>query len=270
MKSIRKTVALALSAIMIMGVFVGCNNGKEAKVQEDKPKVEAKKEEKTLLVYSGAGLKKPMEEIAKIFEKDNNVKIEYNYAGSAQLLSQLELSKKGDVFIVGSMDTYNSAKENGLVLDNKTVAYHTPVIAVPKGNPKNIKSLEDMAKEGVKVLLGDEKANAVGKTSQDIIKKNNLPGINNNAIAKTATVSEMVTPLKEGKGDAAIVTADSVYGNKDIETIKIPEDKNVDQILPIATVESSKEKELANKFVDFVSSKEGKSIFEKYGFKPVQ
>ena len=269
MKSIRKKMALALSVLVIVGAFSGCGN-KDTKVQEDKPKVEEKKEENTLLVYSGAGLKKPMEEIAKIFEKDNNVKIEYNFAGSTQLLSQLELSKKGDVFIVGSMNTYKSAKEKGLVLDNKTVAYHTPVIAVPKGNPKNIKSLEDMAKGGVKVILGDEKANAVGKTSQEIIEKNKLEGINKNVVAKTATVSEMITPLKEGKGDAAIVTKDSVYGNKDIETIDIPEDKNIDQILPIATIEVSKEKELANKFVDFVASEKGKAIFENYGFKPVK
>ncbi|MGO0943732.1 extracellular solute-binding protein, partial [Clostridioides difficile] len=40
--------------------------------------------------------------IAKKFEKENNVKVEYSYAGSAQLIAQIETSHKGDVFIVGS------------------------------------------------------------------------------------------------------------------------------------------------------------------------
>lgn len=226
--------------------------------------------QKSLIVYSGAGLKKPMTDLAKEFEKENNIKIEYIFAGSTQLLSQLETSGKGDVFIVGSKVAYESARGKSLVGEAKEVAYHTPAIIVKKGNPKGIKTLKDMEKEGIKVILGDPKANAIGVTTQKIIEKNKLNGINKNMIAQMATVNEIVLHITEGKADAAIATKDSVFGNDKIDIIDIPENENVDQILPIAPVSSSKEKELANKFVDFVSSDKGKSVFEQYGFKPVK
>ncbi|MCS4466616.1 substrate-binding domain-containing protein [Clostridium botulinum] len=80
----------------------------------------------------------------------------------------MELGNKGDVFIVGSVKTYDIAKDKNLVNQYKKVAHHTPAIAVQKGNPKNIKSLEDMANPGMKIILGDEKANAIGITAQKL------------------------------------------------------------------------------------------------------
>ena len=259
---LKKAFLVVLSFCIVMFSFVGCT----AK-NDDKQKEETKK---SLVVYSGAGLKKPMEEIAKEFEKENGVTIEYIFAGSTQLLSQLETSGKGDVFIVGSKNAYDSAKEKNLVDQCKEVAYHTPAIITKKDNPKNIKTLKNLEKEGVKVILGDEKANAIGKTTEKIIEKNKLEGISKNVVAKMATVNEITTHIIEGKADAAIATKDSVYNNDKIEVINIPDDQNVDQILPIATVSGSKEKDIANKFVDYVSSDKGKSVFEKYGFKPVK
>lgn len=112
------------------------------------------KEAVSLIVYSGAGLKKPMEEIKKAFEAENsNVTIQYVYAGSAQLLSQIETSGKGDVFMAGSESAYQKANEKGFANEKQLIAHHTPTIAVQKGNPKGITSLADMQQEGLRVVL---------------------------------------------------------------------------------------------------------------------
>lgn len=227
-------------------------------------------EAQSLFVYAGAGLKKPMDEIAQIYKEKNSVTVEYSYAGSAQLISQIELSQKGDVFIVGSEQVYKKAQEKNMCGDYKTVAYHTPAIAVPKGNPAGITTLADLAKTGVKVVLGDETSNAIGQTAQKIIEKNHLEAINDNVISKAATVNEIVVQLTSGNGEAAIVTKDSVFGNKDLEVIEISPEENIDQIIPVGTVTYSENPEAAQAFVDFVASPEGKAIFEKYGFAPVE
>ena len=106
----------------------------------------AGKQEKTvtLMVYSGAGLKKPMEKIKEQFEKENPVQLTMIYAGSGQLLAQLEKSGKGDVFIVGSKPTYDAAVEKGLAGTGIPVSHHTPVIITPKDNPKHIGGLKDL------------------------------------------------------------------------------------------------------------------------------
>jgi len=175
---LKKLTVFLLITILIFSL-TGCGSTQEQKDQpNDTSQAEnTGKEEQSLLVYSGAGLKKPMEEIKKVFESKYGVKIEYTYGGAAQLLSQIELSKKGDVLITGSMDSYKVAENKQLVYPFKEVALHIPVIGVPKGNPAGIKSLEDLAKPGVKVILGDEKANAVGAAAQRIIQKSGLEDI---------------------------------------------------------------------------------------------
>lgn len=259
----KKRLGLIAFIFVIVFSIAGCGQKEEATK-------DIKAKEETLLVYSGAGLKRPMKKIADQFSKDKGVKIEYVFAGSTQLLGQLQTSGKGDVFIVGSKNAYDSAKKQNLVGECKEVAYHTPAIITKKGNPKEIKTLNDLEKDGVKVILGDPKANAIGKTSEKIIEKNKLDGLEKNVQAKMATVNEVILHVVEGKADAAIGTKDSVYKNENVDVIEIPEDQNVDQILPIATVSASDKKDRADEFVEFVSSDEGKKIFEEFGFKPVK
>lgn len=241
------------------------SNDKESKTEDSN---DDNKEAVELTVFSGAGLKKPMEDIKSEFEKANpNVKINYIFAGAGQLLSQMELGNEGDVFVTGSMDSYNSANEKGLVEPAIEIAHHTPVIAVPKGNPKNIKSLEDLTQPGLRIMVGDEKANAIGMTTQLIIEKNNLPGINDNVVAKAATINEIVAQFGESdEVDAAIVTKDSIFHNENLEIIEIPEDQNIDQMIPVCVMKNSDHKDTAQQFVDYVASPEGIAAFEKYGF----
>jgi molybdate transport system substrate-binding protein len=274
---IKKISVIALALFISIGA-TACNSKGED--PNDKAKTETstnkeantkdKEKQETLFVYSGAGLKKPMDEIAQKFGDENNVKIEYSYAGSAQLIAQLETSQKGDAFVVGSEPLYIKAEEKELVGDHKVVAHHTPAIVVPKGNPAKIENLEDLAKDGVKLVLGDKEANAIGKTTQKILEKNDLKAVNDNVVSTAATVNEMVMQLTAGDADATIATKDSVFGNDDVEVVEIDQDKNIDQIISGGTVEYSEKKDMAQKFIDFIASNEGKEIFKKYGFEPVK
>lgn len=269
MKKYRKNMCCFFILLLLVSIS-GCGTKSVNNKVEDKVvNIETKGEEPTLLVYCGAGLKKPMNEIANIFGDTHEVKVEYIFGGSAQLLSQIELSKKGDILIVGSEDSYNVAIDKGLVSPSQLVAYHIPIIGVPKGNPANIKSLKDMTKPGIKVILGDEKANAIGKAAQRIIKKSGLDSINDNVVAKTATVNELGVHLKMSDADVAIITKDLATQIEEIETIEIPKEVNSVETIPIGALKNSKNINFANEFVTFVSSDEGKLIFEKYGFPPV-
>ena len=44
------------------------------------------------------------------------------------------------------------------------------IILVPKNNPKNIKSLEDLTKPGMKVGIGDPGKTAMGKLTVDLLR----------------------------------------------------------------------------------------------------
>lgn len=270
MKINRFIISAVCLAVLLLSACAPAVAAPEPTVQAAEPTTTtAPKTE--LLVYSGAGLKSAMEEIKKTFEKDNDVVINYVYAGSAQLLSQIQTSGKGDVFIVGSQSAYKVINEKGMAEESHLVAHHTPVIAVPKGNPANITSLQDFTKDGVRVILGDPKSNAIGETANKIFAKNKIEGVDKNVVTLTSTVNEILVALKAGNGDAAIITKDGASGNEDVlDLIEIPEDQNIDQIIPICVLKNTTSHELAQKFVDFVASDDGKAIFEKHGFAPYQ
>lgn len=224
----------------------------------------------SLMVYSGAGLSKAMDEMGQAFEQKTGAKVNFNYAGCAQLLSQMEINKQGDVFVGGSIGDADIAVQKGFTDKYAAVAYHIPAIAVPKGNPAGITGLADLAKPGIKLVLGDENATAIGKKGIKIFEKNQIQDqVAKNVVAKVATVNEVVTKVGLKQADAGLIFADNGTDAKDIEVISIPDDQNVIDKVPVCVLSFTQNKEIAQAFADFVASDEGKAIFIKHGFKTI-
>jgi len=123
-------------------------------------------EEEPLLVYCGAGLMKPMDELYPMFQEKHDCQVRMVYAGSGELFGMIATRQNGDVYIPGAEKYTKDALAKGMVVEKgtETICYHVPVILTPKGNPGNITCLEDLAKEGLRLALADSKAAAIGKT----------------------------------------------------------------------------------------------------------
>ncbi len=219
-----------------------------------------------ILVYAGAGLKAPLDEIGPLFTQKYGINVQYTYGGAGTLVSQMNLSRKGDVFMPGSTVEFQTAKDQGLVTTNQLVAYHVPVIAVQKGNPKNITSLKDFARPGLKIALGDVNATAIGKAGAKMFNKLNITAaVEKNIITRTPTINELTVIMNLGQADAALLTLDQINPDK-MDAITIPLSDNAVLITPIGATAFTHNADAANKFVNFVASDEGKAIFAKYGF----
>ncbi len=251
--------AIACILLFLGAVTPGCMAPKDTTASPASPQA-------SILVYAGAGLKAPMEEIAKEFTREYGTGVQYTYAGSGVLITQMNLTRKGDVFITGSTVEYKSAMDKGLVGPYQLVAYHVPVIAVQKGNPKNITSVQDFSRPGLKIALGDTNATAIGKAGAKIFRKLNITGaVERNVVTRTPTINELTVFMNTGQVDATILTLDQV-NNETMEAIPIPNDVNEVLIIPIGATTFSENQDSAMKFADFVASDEGKAIFAKHGF----
>ncbi|RZB32781.1 MAG: molybdate/tungstate transport system substrate-binding protein [Candidatus Argoarchaeum ethanivorans] len=222
----------------------------------------------SLMVYSGAGMRKPMDEIGSLFEQKHGISVNYNYGGSNTLLSQIELTKTGDAYMPGATMYIDTAREKGFVDYEQNIAYHVPVIAVPKGNPAGVTCLNDLTKPSVKVVLGDSKAAAIGKIADKVLEKNEIfDSVNAKVAARAATVNELVVYTCMGTTDASIIWQASLIGAEDeTDIIEIPTEQNIIKVIPIGALTFSENKDYAKTFVDFVTSDEGKAVFEKHGF----
>lgn len=220
----------------------------------------------TLLVYCGAGMKEPMEEIAQLFEEREGIRIEYTYGGSAQLLSQIELYQKGDAYMPGALAYIQSAMDKGFVDQTENVVYHVITIVVPKGNPANITTLEDLARPGVKVAIGEPTGPAIGQGTKKMLEKDGLwDAVSANAVVRSATVNELLVYVAMNQADAALIYED-LFNPEAMEKIEIPRAQGKVDVVPIGTLTFSENKQNAEKFMNFVASDEGKAIFAKHGF----
>ncbi|MDO9326407.1 MAG: molybdate ABC transporter substrate-binding protein [Methanoregula sp.] len=220
----------------------------------------------TILVFAGAGLKAPLDEIGPLFTQKTGIAVQYNYGGAGTLVSQMNLTRKGDVFMPGSTVEFQTAQDQGLVTTNQLVAYHVPVIAVQKGNPKKIATLKDLTQSGLKVALGDANATAIGKAGTKMFKKLNITAaVEKNVVTRTPTINELTVIMNLGQADAAILTLDQIDPAK-VDAITIPISDNAVLITPIGATTFTKNPDAANQFVTFVASGEGKALFAKHGF----
>lgn len=269
----KQWIAAALGLCMAVTLMSGCGtkDGEKAVEQstEDQRKVSEteKKETVNLFVYSGAGLKKAMEELKTVYEKENpHIKLEINYAGGGKLFAELEASRKGDLFIVGSKKDYKKAQEKNLVRDGVPVADHTPTIIVAKGNPKGIQTVADLAKEGVRVVIADPEAAPIGDRAVKIFKNAGAENVMDNVVTQVENLPAIVAAVDSGNADAGIATLDSVFDNDKLDKVLIPDDINVGMDINASICTDTKYPEEAEAFKAFIVSEKGRKILADHGF----
>ena len=230
----------------------------------------------TITVLAGAGFVKVTNDLKTEFEKTHpGVTVNVKNGGSGELFGILETQKSADIFLPADYKYMQDAINNGYIQNNtvKNITKNIPVIAVQKGNPKNITSLYDLAKPGIKVAIGDPKGPAIGKTTADILNNTNLnKTVQANVVVKTTTVNQLLTYLVTGQADAVIIWQDMATwpeGQGKIDVIQIPANETKVSTVPIAETVYTQNNNLAKEFEDFVTGPQGMAIWEKWGFKPI-
>jgi len=246
---------LLLVGLLIFTLFSGC----------------AKGQQKTINVFCGAASKPAMDESAQAFEKKTGIKVYCNYGGSGAVLSQMKLSKTGDLYVPGAPDYIPKAERDG-VIDTKSVkiiAYLIPVIAVQHGNPKNIQSLSDLAKPGLKIGIGNPDAVCLGLYAIEILDYNHLLAeVGKNIATQAESCEKTATLLSLKSVDTVIgwhVFHDWDANNIDVVYLK-PEQIPRIAYIPAAVSTFAKDRDSAQKFIDFLVSKQGQDIFSKWGY----
>lgn len=227
-----------------------------------------------ITVFAGAASKPATEEVVKAFEKKEGVKVNITFGGSGFVLSQMSLAKKGDIYFPGSSDYMEIAKKKGLVFpeSEKYIVYLVPAINVQKGNPKDIKTLKDLAKPGVNIAIANPDGVCVGLYAVETIEKNfskaERAAIKKNIINYTESCEKTATAISLKAVDAVIGWRVFQYWDPArIETVPLKKSE-VTRVgyIPIAISTFTTQKELAQRFIDFILSDEGKRIFKKYHY----
>jgi molybdate transport system substrate-binding protein len=224
-----------------------------------------------LLVFAGAAIKAPLDEYAESWGRRHGVDVQVTYGGSGAVLSQMILAEAGDVYISGSEDFMAKAEDRAAVdpTSRRTIATLVPVIAVPRGNPKGIESLEDLARPGLRVGIGDPETVCVGAVAMLLFREAGLTErIEPNIVVHAKSCEDTAAVLALGQVDA--VVGWDVFDDwrpQDIAVLPLPPAlrARTDHVVGAVAVFTT-HRELADSFLDELTSNEGRALVARHGY----
>lgn len=234
----------------------------------------ARAAEERILFMAGAAAQPVVEPLAKAFEAATGIKVDVSIGGSGMLLSQIKLSRQGDVYFPGSIDFIDKAAKEGLI-DESTVTpvvYLVPAINVQRGNPHDIASLKDLCRPGLKVAIAQPETVCLGVFAVELVERLFTPeekrAFRANLVTYTESCEKTATAISLKTVDAVIGWSVFEHWNPElIQSVKLPPEEVVRiSYLAVAVTKNSLHVEAAKKFVEFMKSPEGLEFFKKFHY----
>lgn len=241
----------------------------------------ALKEPEELTVFTAASLTEAFTEIGQMYEDETDIRVVFNFDGSQMLRTQIENGAYADIFVSANIKQLNALKNNGY-LNNSTISIFTenrPALIVPRDNPANIHNVSDLARPGIKIVIGVKEVPIGGYALQILDKLANdtayglefRGNVMANVVSNETNVNYIVSKVALGEADAGIAYKSDATGKlaTTITMIEIPDEYNVIAEYPMGILRESKYPAGAVEFVNLVKSDAGRAVLEKYGFDPV-
>ncbi|WP_235299514.1 molybdate ABC transporter substrate-binding protein [Portibacter marinus] len=208
-----------------------------------------------LLVFCAAVMKPVMEKVVDVYESKFDVKIAIQYGGSGTLLSNIRVSKQGDLYLAADESFVVDAERYDLIANSVPLAHIYPVIVVKKGNPKNVHTLEDLLRNDVDVVLANPEAASIGRQTKQILEQKEMfSKIEKKVVAFVPTVSEVANSIKLGTSDAGIVWNAMLNHYDDLQAVEMASLQEESQNVSIALLKHSRNKSGARHFIAFISN----------------
>ena len=229
------------------------------------------KEKPQLLFYIGITMVKPVNQLVKEFESENNCSIKIIQGGSQDLYDSLKASNEGDLYMPGSYSYRENNIDDGLLLDAVPVGYNKASLVVAKGNPKNFTNdLSQLIDANNKIVLCNPDSGSIGRESKKILDAYGIfDKVFSNAIYLTTDSRNLTDAIESGHADICInwyATTTWKENKKSVDAILIDEKYAKKKMLIMNLLKSSNHPELTKKFMDYASSDHGREIFKNYGF----
>ncbi|MEY3567262.1 MAG: hypothetical protein RLZ19_1276 [Actinomycetota bacterium] len=216
----------------------------------------------TLRVMAASSLSGAFVDMEAAFERENpNVDVVVITASSSALAGQIVDGADVDVFASADETQFARAAEVVNFDPPRVLASNSLVIIVPRGNPAEVESLVDLARDDVLVATATDDVPVREYT--DLLLE--AAGVAANFVTFEANVSGIVTKVSTGSVDAGIVYTSDLIG-AEVDAITIPAEDNLTVTYPIAANADSSRADLARRWVEFASSEDGLMILTARGF----
>lgn len=219
-----------------------------------------------IVVSAAASLTDGFATIGKEFRQLHpRARVRFNFGSTTALVTQIQAGAPVAVFASADLSSQDRLLQTGSIASSPRVfARNTMQIAVKRGNPLGIARLADLAKVGTVALCG--KSVPCGVYAATVLARAGV-SIPETSITRGVDAKATLAGVSFGDADAAIVYATDVRAaGKTVQAVTIPRAQNVTAVYGISVIRGASNQRLARAFVDFVMSRDGRSILARQGF----
>ncbi len=220
-----------------------------------------------IMILCGSSFRPPMEKLTELYEEETGDKTEMSFGGSEDHLPNVKAKLVGDAYVTHT-PFQQYTKDADALLRDVEVGFLAPVLVVQKGNPKGIKSIDDLAKPGLQVILTNPDFSTCGEMTFALLEKKGIKDavLENVGNALFKHHSEIGNKLKLGIGDAGIMWNGVANNFLDaIEIVPAPYEYDNEIHVSVMGLSYTKHPERVQKFLDFVE-KRGPEVFKEFGY----
>lgn len=280
----RKLFALLIAAVMVLS-FAAC----AAPATEEPAAIETVPEAEPveLIVFAAASMTETLNQIAEMYKAvAPNVTLIYNFDSSGTLKTQIQEGAECDLFISAGQkqmdqldiaaDPLVNADKLDFVLEGTRINLleNRVTLCVPEGNPKDIKSFDDLAdklKEGSVLMAMGNSDVPVGQYTQKILA---FYGLDEEKLAKDGVITygtnvkEVATQITEASVDCGVVYCTDAF-SAGLTPVDYATKEMCGQVIyPAAVLNISKNHEAAKEFLAYLQTEDAMKVFEAVGFAP--
>ena len=225
--------------------------------------------ERPIMLFCAASNRAVMEAIRADYENEFHRRVEIQYGPSQTLLSSIEVSKSGDLYLPADDSYLTMATDKALVEEILPIARMQGVIAVQTGNPKSIESLSDLVGSDIQFVQANPDAAAIGKLARKVLgEAGNWVKVDKATTAYHTTVTDVARDIEVGAADAGIVFDAVLHTFDNVEYVELPDLKDVAAQISIGVISSTKNSQAALHFARYVSAKDrGLKRYKEFGFR---
>ena len=282
----RKLFALLIAAAMVLGLAACAAPATEETAASEETVPEAEPVE--LIVFAAASMTETMNQIAEMYKTvAPNVTLTYNFDSSGTLKTQIQEGAECDLFISAGQKQMNqlditadpevNTDKLDFVLEGTRINLleNRVTLCVPEGNPKDIKSFDDLAdklKEGSVLMAMGNSDVPVGQYTQKILA---FYGLDEEKLAKDGVITygtnvkEVTTQVTEASVDCGVVYCTDAF-SAGLTPVDYATKEMCGQVIyPAAVLNVSKNQEAAKEFLAYLQTDEAMKVFEAVGFASV-
>jgi sulfate transport system substrate-binding protein len=276
-----RRISLIAAAIVVAGLAAGVAG--------------ANRKDTTLSLVAYSTPKTVMAKIISAFQQTpagKGVSFTTSYGPSGDQAKAVAAGLKADLVFLSTGDDVNTLVRAGLVAPNwqkqqtynGNLAYSVVAFAFRGGNPKHLKTWDDLARPGVGIVTpnpfssGSAKWNVLaayaaarrgGKTDKQAIAF--VTKMFKNVVSQDSSGRNATNTFLAGKGDVLLTyESEAVAAKQAGQNISyLVPGKTMLIELPIVPIKTSSNLPLVNKFISFAKGPTGQSILAQNGYRPV-